>query len=217
MAIRNLIRFATAVLTVLSLWVGANWTYYANTSAPLTADIIVILGGGKSGTTLSRHSAARLDHGAALYRQGGAPRILVSGGSDNSPSEAEVMRDRLFSLGIPPGVILIETRSRSTLQNALFSERLVGEDQVLLVTQPLHMARARASFTWAGMETYAAPAPVTIAPAAQLRAFAREVAATGFNLVRAAVYSGAQILGLAAPVTWLSGLDAPRATGHPRV
>jgi len=217
LAFRNLIRFATAALTVLCLWVGASWAYYANKSAPPTADIIVILGGGKSGTTLSHHCAARLDHGAALYRQGRAPRILVAGGSDKSPSEAEVMRDRLLSLGVPPGVILIETRSRSTLQNALFSAPLIGEDQVLLVTQPFHMARARASFAWAGMKTHAAPAAVTLASTAQLRAFAREVAATGFNLMRAAVFSGAQILGLSVPVTWLSGLDAPRATGHPRV
>jgi uncharacterized SAM-binding protein YcdF (DUF218 family) len=90
---------------------------------------------------------ARLEHGARLLHEGWAPRILVSGGvtGDSRVSEAEAGRKHLLDLGLPESAVLVEGGSRHTLEN-LFNVRetlrRAGWGRLILVSDPLHLARA---------------------------------------------------------------------------
>jgi len=128
------------------------------------ADAILVLGRQLKGDSPTAVYEARLAHAEGLWRQGFAPRILVAGGTtgDATRSEAEAGRDWLVARGVPPGIILLEDRSQHTLEN-LFNVRThlraEGWRTLLLVSDPLHLARARATALGLGLEVRCSPAP----------------------------------------------------------
>lgn len=108
---------------------------------------------------------ARLRYAAHLQRRTELP-VLVSGGTAGEPRAGE----RPYSLGDAMATALredfgvpvrwVEARSRDTAENAAYSAALLREDEVrrvLLVTDAMHMARARAAFERAGLEVVDAP------------------------------------------------------------
>lgn len=148
---------------------GLTHPYQAQVAANYpTADAIVVLGGGWMRDTedvLDNPSAndphTRLGFGRLLYVAGRAPVILLSGGD----GEAKRMAASLVLQDVPRANLLIESRSRDTHENALYSAELLhraGAHRILLVTSTIHMGRAAASFRKQGMEVI--PAPVMPMP-----------------------------------------------------
>ena len=170
--------------TAAVLWLGSiqpiasfllgtlEWRYPPLPSAePVRADAIVVLGGvvfaeRVPGTGPNRTAASdRVWHAARLYREGWAPLVVCSGGSDTAggtlPPEALVMAGMLEELGVPRSAIRVETQSRTTFENARNTRDLLagsGIRRVLLVTSALHMPRAMVLFRQQGIEAVAAPA-----------------------------------------------------------
>jgi uncharacterized SAM-binding protein YcdF (DUF218 family) len=108
---------------------------------------------------------ARIRYAAHLQRKTGLP-ILVSGGNgggdtagDRASSEADGMAAALREdFGVP--VQWLEGRSRDTAENAAFSAAILrahGVQRILLVTDAMHMPRARAVFARAGLDVVGAP------------------------------------------------------------
>ncbi|MCB1679664.1 MAG: YdcF family protein [Halioglobus sp.] len=132
-----------------------------------SADAIVLLGGGVRGATHGdaladlNPQADRLVYATALYQAGRAPVILATGGNrPGARPEAEMTRDILRVMGVPDAAILLETRSRDTHDNAVYSAALLrARDmrRVLLVTSAFHMRRAQALFEAQGLEVIPAP------------------------------------------------------------
>lgn len=131
------------------------------------ADAIVLLGGAMRGDThmgtlpdLNQH-ADRLVHAAALYKAGKAPIILLTGGGgEDVRSEAEQMKDILMVMGVPARSMLLEDKSRTTYDNAVFSAQMLrdkGLRRILLVSSGYHMPRAEALFSAQGLEVVPAP------------------------------------------------------------
>ena len=98
--------------------------------------------GGKPSPTLRR----RVLHGVALFKSGQVSQLICSGGlGQHPPSEAEVMRQICLSEGVPEEAILLEDRSRTTLENlTLAMDLLAAPDtsRVLVVTDSYHKWRA---------------------------------------------------------------------------
>lgn len=134
------------------------------------AQAIVVLGGGlQNGTHMSEASVRRTVTGVRLYHRDLAPVLLFSGGAgEQSAAEGDVMASAARELGVPPDRILVETVSTNTRSQALEVARVLHAEnnrRILLVTDPFHMARARAVFEQAGFEVLPAPAdPWTGAP-----------------------------------------------------
>ncbi len=105
---------------------------------------------------------ARLRYAAHLQRRTGLP-LLASGGNAGSDAggyaEADGMAAALREdFGVP--VKWLEGRSRDTAENAAFSAAMLRADgvhRILLVTDAMHMPRARAVFERAGLDVVAAP------------------------------------------------------------
>jgi uncharacterized SAM-binding protein YcdF (DUF218 family) len=99
------------------------------------ADVVVVLGGG---------SHDRPERAAELFRQGAAPRILVSGQGD-----CKIYRHSLIETGVPPGAIQMEDQSQTSRENAVLAVKLLrrqGARHVIIVTSWYHSRRALACF-----------------------------------------------------------------------
>ena len=129
------------------------------TSRAEQADLILVLGGGIKGTAPGIRAEADLGDaadrvwaGARLYREGKAPKILVSGGTQpwlgQTTSEADGMSRFLTDLGVPADKVVLESDSQTTYENAVRSApiiRMMGAQRVLLVTSAFHMQRSLAT------------------------------------------------------------------------
>lgn len=142
-------------------------------SAVAPADAAVLL----TGITSSKrpHDRVHLNQGADrltntlwLYRAGRVRYIVISGGSGalnpkpGTTSEAADLATLLKLAGVPAQAILVETRSRNTRENALFTQQLLSQHpaikSLILVTSAFHERRALACFAKVGLHPVAFPA-----------------------------------------------------------
>jgi len=99
---------------------------------------------------------ARLNKTVELFNQGRVKKILISGGraGKDGVSEAFFYRDSLVRAGIPKKAILTETEGRDTIENLSKSAEILSEirnvEEVLLISDPLHLKRIDLSLRLAG-------------------------------------------------------------------
>lgn len=130
-----------------------------------TYDAIIVLGGMSNyDPTLDRVQFARgtdrLLQAISLWKKGVAPKILFTGGSGSilhaDILEAENVRNFLHKLGVPDSVMIYESKSKNTYENAAFSKPILAKDvpggRYLLVTSAFHMRRSLACFAKAGIK-----------------------------------------------------------------
>ncbi len=148
---------------------------FQNLSANLpNADAIVILGGCTEPALYPRpwveitDEGDRVLYGAKLYRDGKAPRLILSGGRIDwrrtGSSESEDMAILLESMGVPRSAMLQDPSSLNTRENAVNVKQIMesqGIRRVLLVTSALHMPRSLMIFRKLGMDAIAAPTDFT--------------------------------------------------------
>ena len=131
-------------------------------------DAIVVLGGGSKVSSpaeggapaLTEESTGRLVYGVRLAREMPLPLVFTGGralGREDRPSEAEAAARVAKSLGVPEERLLLEERSRTTWENALYVSEEFETRAPLLVTSAWHMPRAVYSFRKHGMEPVPAP------------------------------------------------------------
>ena len=109
-----------------------------------TADAIVVISGGDT--------SSRTAEAIQLYRDGWAPRIIVSGAAadKSGSSNAEAMRQQAIDSGVPNSAILVEGQSETTKQNALEVATIIEQNDIqdiILVTSGYHMRRASLEFS----------------------------------------------------------------------
>jgi uncharacterized SAM-binding protein YcdF (DUF218 family) len=167
-------------------------------------DAIVVLGAAQYNGRPSPVLRARLDHALQLYREGLAPRIVVTGGvgRGDTTSEATVGRHYLVTRRVPPAAVVVQAQGRSThasmtaVADWLKSEHL---SRVLLVSDPFHMLRLRLEARRNNLEAYTSPtdtSPISDNPVLELRYLALEA--------------------LKIPVAWLRSI-VPLPTSYPTV
>jgi uncharacterized SAM-binding protein YcdF (DUF218 family) len=139
------------------------------TSIP-QADAIVVLGGATKPPDAPRpmvevsEAGDRVLYAAKLYKEGKAPKVILSGGritwDGDTGSEASDMATLLELLGVPRTALLEDGKSLNTRQNAEYVKEIVDREQfkrLILVTSAVHMPRSLAIFQRLGMDV--APAP----------------------------------------------------------
>jgi uncharacterized SAM-binding protein YcdF (DUF218 family) len=139
------------------------------TAPPTHVDGIILLGGEinarrtlESGQP-SLGRSARLLAFADLARRFPDARLVFTGGIGSlfdTHTEAEAMPIAFRAVGIDPDRVLLESRSRNTYENAIYSRDLVSPqpgETWLLVTSAAHMPRAVGTFRRAGFPVIAYP------------------------------------------------------------
>jgi uncharacterized SAM-binding protein YcdF (DUF218 family) len=125
-------------------------------------DALVLLGCPVRAGALPPPAARRVARAVLAYEAGLSTRVVVSGGRIwDGRVEAEALAAELVRRGVPERALLLERASRSTRQNARYTERLVtplGIRRVGLVTCDFHAARALFCFRRVGLEAEAVTA-----------------------------------------------------------
>lgn len=127
----------------------------------------ILLGGlssfDKNGNGFLNASTDRLVEIFILYKGQKIKKIIISGGSvyKDRPKEANFLYKQLLLLGIPASDLIIENRSRTTFENALYTKKIVDSLKIkppfVLVTSAMHIPRAERVFTKAGLPVVAYP------------------------------------------------------------
>lgn len=138
-----------------------------STPAPASADVIVVLGAAQYDGRPSPQLAARLDHGLALWQDGVAPLIMVTGGKQPGDrfTEADAGFEYLVERGVPAEAIRREDVGRTTYESlAAAADVLAVEriDRVVLVTDPFHSLRTRLIADEVGLVGELSPTPSSV-------------------------------------------------------
>jgi uncharacterized SAM-binding protein YcdF (DUF218 family) len=168
------------------------WGLHHDPQVP--ADVIVVLGAGvnrdgRAGPALTRRSTL----GAELYHADLAPVIVCTGAqpAGRPTTEARACRDVLLRLGVPAGAIVLEEMSRSTEENAIYTQHLARQylwESAVVVTDSFHAVRSAwlfgARFKQMQLATVA---PQESQPAAYLFSLIRETAALQWQFIKGAL------------------------------
>jgi uncharacterized SAM-binding protein YcdF (DUF218 family) len=138
---------------------------------PERVDGIIVLGGAVDeivsaarGRVELNDAGTRMTDAVALVRRYPSARVVLTGGNnhivESMPPEAGIMKAFFVAEGVDPVRITLETQSRTTYENALFTHAQVrpnpGETW-LLVTSAAHMPRAVGCFRRQGWNVVSYP------------------------------------------------------------
>lgn len=164
---RRRLRWLPRLVLLCVLWLAAvaAWIVYVggrDQAGP--ADAIVVLGAAAYDTRPSPVFTERIRHGIALHERGFAPILVFTGGYGSGArfSESQVARSYALRQGVPDDAIRIETLSRTTYQNLAQARELLSEhglQRVIVVSDPLHMARALRLCRRLGIDALGSPTP----------------------------------------------------------
>lgn len=156
---------ALTVLACLVLFPLAQVFCLGKTDYRRSADAIVVFGArvyadGRPSDAL----ADRVRTACALYREGLAPCLMVSGGpGDGAIHEADAMARLAEDLGVPATAIVRDragTSTEATVANtaAIFDRQGGGGQRILAVSHFYHLPRIRLAYLRAGREVVTVPA-----------------------------------------------------------
>jgi uncharacterized SAM-binding protein YcdF (DUF218 family) len=141
------------------------WDYMLLRHELVESDVILALGS---------HDTRVAEHAADVFLRGLAPLLICSGNVGRltsgrfQSSEAETFAEVAIAKGVPPGAILLETRSTNTGENIIFSHQLLGARGIyprraILVQKPYMERRAYATTMcrWPGLEVRVTSPPIS--------------------------------------------------------
>jgi uncharacterized SAM-binding protein YcdF (DUF218 family) len=141
-----------------------------NIPSDIRGDVIILLGGGSFGEALdfsgigapSEETVGRIVTAVRLQKKINVA-VIVSGGAGFKGRKAEspILKRFLIDLGVPADKIIIEDKSRDTIENAKYTKEICEKynfKKPILVTSAYHMKRSIMSFEKVGMKVIPFPA-----------------------------------------------------------
>jgi uncharacterized SAM-binding protein YcdF (DUF218 family) len=175
-----------AVPAAICRWMNRGRPSFSVRDAKSGSTALVLLSGrvefrrvaaGNRVAALSPSCEARVKEAVRVYSLV-APQWVISTGGIPQPTCASLMKSRLIECGVPAERVLLEDRSRTTRDEAVFVAGILeplGARQVVIVTSDVHMPRSLAAFRAVGLRPVPAGAPD---PAESLPASARLLPST---------------------------------------
>ena len=110
-------------------------------------DVAIVLGAGTSNGKISPIFKERINHSIYLYNNKIIKMIILTGGygSKQKQSDSKIAKNYLLTKNIPVDAILIEEKSRYTIENLIESKQIMDSlkfNSALIVTDPIHMKRS---------------------------------------------------------------------------
>lgn len=186
--LRWFFRIVVGLAALVVLYVGLTfaqvwWASRSNDTAKASA--IVVMGAAQWNGVPSPVLAGRLDHAVALYEEGVAPLIVVTGGKQagDAVTQGRSGYEYLRSKGIPDEAIKVEVEGTNSFEelsaSALILEQAgVGTD-VVIVTDPYHALRAGEIAEEVGMHPHVSPTHAS----SGMRQMARETVAVSIGRI----------------------------------
>ncbi len=126
------------------------------------SDVIIVLGAGTHNGELSPIFKERINHSLYLYEKGISQTIIFTGGfgKHQVKSDSQIAKEYAMAKGIPESHIIIEDRSKYTIENITESKLimdLLDMKTALLVSDPYHMKRALKLAEFSGLDCKPSP------------------------------------------------------------
>lgn len=136
-----------------ALWLASPWE-------DSRGDTLIVLSGSSNDEFIGYNTYLRCQYATMAWREGGFKKVIVSGGPAGSP-QALAMKSFLVSVGVPENSIVVEARSTSTRENALFTKELISgvDGKLVLLTSEYHTYRAARVFRKVGLNVSSRPIP----------------------------------------------------------
>jgi uncharacterized SAM-binding protein YcdF (DUF218 family) len=186
--LRWFFRIVVGLAALVVLYVGLTfaqvwWASRSDDSAKASA--IVVMGAAQWNGVPSPVLAGRLDHAVALYEEGVAPLIVVTGGKQagDAVTQGRSGYEYLRARGVPDEAIKVEVDGTNSFEelsaSALILEQAgVGSD-VVIVTDPYHALRAGEIAEEVGLHPHVSPTHA----ASGVRQMARETVAVAVGRI----------------------------------
>jgi uncharacterized SAM-binding protein YcdF (DUF218 family) len=163
---RKLLLWAFVAFVCWLVLIGGWIVHYGSTDHKKNSDCIIVLGAAIQGDKPSPVFEERLRHAVNLYRNGYAPKLILTGGlgDGRKRSESSVASDFVRRFGVPNRDIIIEERSRTTYQNLQESADVMkakGFRTAIVVSDPLHMERSMMMAGDLGLDAVSSPTPTS--------------------------------------------------------
>ena len=170
---RGLLGWLWRLLLLVVVWllgVAAYIVWVGERDQAAEADVIIVLGAAAYDANPSPVFEERIRHGIDLYKRGLAERMLFTGGFGQRAgkrarySESQVAQRYALRHEVPKQAILIETESRTTWQNLQEAAELMQANNLhraIIVSDPLHMARALRLARTAGIDALGSSTPTS--------------------------------------------------------
>ena len=167
---RGVLAWLGWLLLAVLLWLVAVATWIVwngQRDQAAQADAIIVLGAAAYDSRPSPVFEERIRHGIDLYKRGLAPKLIFTGGYGGVGarfSGSQVARRYALRQGVPDKAILIESLSRNTHDNLRQASLLMQQHQlhdVIVVSDPLHMARALRISKELGIRAVGSPTPTS--------------------------------------------------------
>jgi uncharacterized SAM-binding protein YcdF (DUF218 family) len=134
---------------------------------PARADAVVVPGGGSVDLSWAdappvpnAETWTRLIKGIEIARKMNVPLVLTGGNGEpfaTTLNDADVMAAAALALGMPRSQVIVENRSRNTLENSHAVRRIVNGHRIILITSAYYMKRAVIMFKRRGFSVIPAP------------------------------------------------------------
>lgn len=131
------------------------------------ADAVVVPGGGSVDRAWAglapvpnSETLTRLVMGVELAKNGSIPLVLCGGNGEpfaTTLNDADCMAEAAYAMGMARSMVIVENRSRNTLENAREVGKILKGKRIILATSAYYMRRAVAMFTKQGFTVIPAP------------------------------------------------------------
>lgn len=132
------------------------------------ADILLILGCRVRGNEAEPTLQMRIDRAAEYLKENKNTIAIACGGivhKDQFRSEAQVISDKLLSKGIEKERVILEDKSRTTVENFINAKKIMADmgfdtkAKVAMLSSEFHLMRARVIAERCGLAVETLPAP----------------------------------------------------------
>jgi uncharacterized SAM-binding protein YcdF (DUF218 family) len=173
--LRSILKWLLIALVLWCAGIGATIIRRAALDDTRPADAAIVMGAAAYGDKPSPVFEQRIAHGIALYKKGTVKKLILTGGYGDGAamSESEVARRYAMEQGVPEKDLLLEKKSRTTLENLVQARELMKHHELkdaLLVSDPMHMERAARMMHDLGVTAHCSPTPTTLYTSAASRA-----------------------------------------------
>lgn len=174
--------FAAGLALAAIVFPLAQMAFFGKSDYRRSADAIVVYGArAYSDGRLSDALADRMRTGIALYKEGFAPKLILSGGpGDGSIHETEAMRDFAHKAGVPLEAMELDRDGLNTDLTAKNVSKLAKDqklNRILAVSHFYHLPRVKVSLQRENIQAFTVPAKESYTLRKMPLLIAREVAA----------------------------------------
>lgn len=176
----KIVKYLVLIGFLILIFIQVDVIVFGNKSKPIKSDCIIVLGCQVKGTSPSPFLQARLNDSIRLYKEGYGKYIIVSGGKGTGEdiTEASAMKVFLLGKGIDKNKIIMEDKSKNTMENLSFSKNVMeskGFKTGVVVSNKYHLKRVSLMSKKLKMNTSYSGVFVSHYALTEYKGYAREV------------------------------------------